>query len=105
MVIKTTRKQIGEIIGTLLASVSALIILNKLLSGGLRNRRSGRGLINRTPTILQGYFPPVHLGRGSKRRTGGVRKKQPFQEHSSTREHIVTFKNKLISNYDILRRL
>lgn len=71
VVIKTPRKQRCGIIGTLLASVSALMILNKLLSGGLRNRRSGRGLINRTPNILEGYFPPVHFCRDRKRRTGG----------------------------------
>lgn len=47
-VIKPMKKELGGIICTLLASIVVPMILNKLLGVGLRCRRSGHELRNRT---------------------------------------------------------
>lgn len=46
------------------------MILNKLLSGWSRDRKSGCGLRNRTPNILTPCVPPIHLDRGTKEQEG-----------------------------------
>lgn len=45
--------------------IAAPIALNKLLGGGLRNRRSGREHTKYT------YAPLVHFGRGTKKTQKG----------------------------------
>lgn len=78
------------------------MILSKL-SGGLRNKRNGRGVRNRTPNILAPNVPPIHLGLGRKKNTKGIttRMKKQLQERATSGKHILTCKNEPISNCDI----
>lgn len=84
MTIRTTKKQRGGFLGTLLASIAAPMLLGKLLGSGLQNRppgmipyvppialnKSGRGLQDRPPRMVP-YILPVALGRGKKKKKSG----------------------------------
>lgn len=50
VVIKRKKKQGDGIISTLLGSIAAPMILNKLLGGGLHNRKNGHSF-NRIPLL------------------------------------------------------
>lgn len=72
LVIKPTKMLKGGIMGTLFASIAAPVTLNKLLGGGLGNRKSGRGLRKRTPNIMEPYVPPTKLVVKEKRTGRGL---------------------------------
>lgn len=61
-------KQSGGIIGRLLSSIAAAMILNKLVRGGLRNKRSGRGLRSNAPNKLAPSVPLILLLRENERK-------------------------------------
>ena len=121
LVIKPTRKQIeGGFLGTL-ASIGipiAISLVSKMLGGGLHVDRSGLSNISNVyipPTHGEGYpyrSPPFigtwenPIGMGVKKKVqrqgSTIRKKQPIQLNSHTRNHFVI---KPLSNFDLMEWL
>lgn len=66
--------------------------LNKLLGGGLRSKRSGRELRNRTPNILTPYVSPIYLDCGGKNNRKGdyYYEKTALQECAIPGEYLIT---------------
>ena len=107
MLFKITQKQVGNGIGTVLASIGIPLVLDALkgLRGGSAVRMGRRGgaavRMGRPSTI-----PPFlgSWGKGGKGKGLLLGKKQPLQEHSSSRSHALKFhKNIPMSNFDLLQ--
>ena len=90
LLFKITQKQVGNGIGTILASIGIPLVLDTLKGRGAprmgrgrgRRKRGGSSCTNRSTT----FFFRV-MGKGRERKRSLVRKKQPFQQHSSSRSH------------------
>ena len=121
VVIKPTRKQIeGGFLGTL-ASIGipfAVSLVSKMLGGGLQvDRRGssntsnvyvppthGEGYPYRSPPFIGTWENPIGMGVKKKvqRQGSTIRKKQPIQLNSHTRNHFVI---KPLSNFDLMEWL
>ena len=121
LVIKPTRKQIeGGFLGTL-ASIGipmAISLVSKMFGGGLQvDRRGssntanvyvppthGEGYPYRSPPFIGTWENPIGMGVKKKvqRQGSTIRKKQPIQLNSHTRNHFVI---KPLSNFDLMEWL
>ena len=107
---KITQKQVGNGIGSILASIGIPIVLDALK--GLTGRgapRMGRGRKRRGAAARIGAPPrasPPFLGswgKGGKGKGLLLGKKQPFQQHSTSRSHTLKFHKKIpMGNFDLL---
>ena len=128
LVVKPTKTQSGGFLGTLLASIGVPLLLNALTGKGLQvdsNRLRGSvdvyvpkankgGLIMpqnwRSPPFYGNW--PQTSGMGFKKKKSRKTKKgeglllgknSPFKKNSSSKHFIISFVNKPLSNFDLLK--
>ena len=127
LVIKPTRTQQGGSLETLLASIGVPLVLNALTRKGLQADSTGSantvsvyvpdstnghgGMINPYPYMSPPFFGtwnnPVSAGVRKKEKEKGkgitARQKQSLQFNPSSRNNIIRFINKPLSNIDLLQ--
>ena len=123
LVIRPTKTQQGGFLGTLLASIGVPLLLNALTGKGLQADRTGsanttsvyvpdttngHGMYNPYPYMSPPFFGtwenPTGAGVKKKKKGKGTaaRQKQPIQFNPNSRNNIVRFINKPLSNIDLL---
>ena len=118
--VKPSKKQMGGFLGTLLASIGVPMLINALTGRGLQvdNKRSkkspnvyvpkGGNIVpyQINPPFIGSWDNPIGMGVKKKKHQKGARpasrEKQSIQQHSITRNNILRFINKPLSNFDLL---
>ena len=120
--VKPSKKQMGGFLGTLLASIGVPMLINALTGRGLQvdNKRSkkspnvyvpkGGNIVpyQINPPFIGTWDNPIGMGVKKKKKNSkkgsrpASREKQSIQQHSITRNNILRFINKPLSNFDLL---
>ena len=88
LLFKITQKQVGNGIGSILASIGIPIVLDAIEGmTGKGAPRMGRGRRRGGAAARIGAPPPFLRSWGERKRSLAGKKKQPFQQHSSSRSH------------------
>ena len=123
LVIRPKKTQQGGFLGTLLASIGVLLLLNALTGKGLQADRTGsanttsvyvpdttdgHGMYNpypyMSPPFSGTWENPVGAGvKKNKGKGNAARQKQPIQFNPNSRNNTVRFINKPLSNIDLLQ--